>query len=135
MHMKSRSIFPGIQTVCMTVLAGAFCLMLSPAVSAKESKPCADDVAKLCKGVERGQGRIAKCLKEHEAELSPECKARGEELKAKAKDFAAACKGDIQKNCSDVKRGGGRIIQCLKQHEAELSPDCKDKMSKPKKNQ
>ena len=37
---------------------------------------CKDDVEKFCTGVERGGGRIMKCLKEHESELSEPCKAK-----------------------------------------------------------
>ncbi|MBK7972778.1 MAG: hypothetical protein IPK07_05675 [Deltaproteobacteria bacterium] len=36
---------------------------------------CAPDVAKFCAKVEKGQGRIVKCLKEHEKEIAPACKA------------------------------------------------------------
>jgi len=36
-----------------------------------------------------------------------------------------ACKADVEKYCSDVQRGGGRIAECLnKQHDA-LSEACK----------
>jgi hypothetical protein len=43
--------------------------------------PCADDVAKFCKDVNPGGGAIIKCLKEHEAELSDECKAQLHQMK------------------------------------------------------
>ena len=36
------------------------------------------------------------------------------------------CRPDLQKFCADVQPGGGRIVACLKQHEAELSPACHD---------
>jgi len=36
---------------------------------------CKSDVEKFCKGIERGKGRIASCLKSHEAELSNACAA------------------------------------------------------------
>jgi hypothetical protein len=35
------------------------------------------------------------------------------------------CSADLEKFCKDVKPGGGRIIACLKQHEAEVSEACK----------
>lgn len=34
------------------------------------------------------------------------------------------CRGDLQQFCADVERGGGRIVACLKEHEAQLSPAC-----------
>lgn len=43
-----------------------------------------------------------------------------------------ACKEDIQKYCKDVPRGEGRIIRCMKQHEAALSPECKAQIEKGK---
>jgi len=47
------------------------------------------------------------------------------------------CKADVQKFCSEVKPGGGRIIECLKEHENDLSPQCKaalEKGMKPRSN-
>jgi len=35
------------------------------------------------------------------------------------------CAGDAAKFCKDVKPGGGRIANCLKEHEKDLSPACK----------
>lgn len=46
---------------------------------------------------------------------------------ARAEEGARPCKADIEKFCKDVKPGEGRIIACLKAHEAELSTDCKAK--------
>jgi Cysteine rich repeat len=41
--------------------------------------------------------------------------------------FAAGpqpCRDDAQKHCSGVQRGGGRIVACLQEHQAELTPAC-----------
>ncbi len=35
-----------------------------------------------------------------------------------------ACKADYQKFCSGVSHGGGRILECLKSHQSEISPAC-----------
>jgi hypothetical protein len=35
------------------------------------------------------------------------------------------CQEEITKMCDDVKPGGGRLARCLREHEAELSNDCK----------
>lgn len=117
------------------LLAGALCLSLSLAASASAeqgARPCADDAARLCKGVEKGEGRMAKCLQQHENELSPACKDNVAKMKEKLHELKDACKGDAKKLCQDIKPGGGRILQCLKQHEGELSADCKETMAQPR---
>jgi hypothetical protein len=42
------------------------------------------------------------------------------------------CASDIQKFCKDVTPGQGRIIQCLKSHQNELSDDCKQAIAQKK---
>ena len=37
------------------------------------------------------------------------------------------CREDAERLCKGVEPGDGRIVQCLKQHEADLSPACKQK--------
>ncbi len=90
--------------------------------------PCAEDAAKFCKEVQPGGGRILNCMKEHENDLSPACKQHIAQVKERVKEAQAACQDDVMRFCQDVKPGGGRIIRCLKEHESELSPDCKAKV-------
>jgi hypothetical protein len=45
-------------------------------------------------------------------------------------DVRAACASDVQKLCAGVPAGGGRIIACLKQHQAEVSDGCKQAIAK-----
>ena len=40
-------------------------------------------------------------------------------------DPRTACAADVQKLCSNVPQGGGRVIACLKQHKEEVSDRCK----------
>jgi hypothetical protein len=47
-------------------------------------------------------------------------------LPARAQD---ACKADAEKLCKGITPGAGRIIACLKSHESELSPACKEKLA------
>lgn len=106
-------------------------LVLAPALRAEEpSRPCASDIQKFCKDVKPGQGNILRCLKEHEAELSAECKAHGEQAKERLKEAHEACSPDIEKFCKDVKPGQGRILRCLKEHESELSQACRESRSR-----
>ena len=46
----------------------------------------------------------------------------------------AACKADVEKLCSGVQRGGGRIAACLKQNEAQVSAGCKDALANARQN-
>ncbi len=43
-----------------------------------------------------------------------------------------ACKSDVIKNCSGIAPGEGRVLCCLKQHEATLEQACKDSLSPSK---
>ncbi len=36
-----------------------------------------------------------------------------------------ACHADVEKLCSGIPRGGGRIAACLKANQAQLTPECK----------
>jgi hypothetical protein len=38
------------------------------------AEACKDDAAKLCPGIEPGEGRILKCLMQHKEELSERCR-------------------------------------------------------------
>lgn len=96
--------------------------------------PCREDAKKLCAGVEPGDGRLVKCMKEHEAQVSAECKANLEnkkgELREKFGTVIDACKADKEKFCKDVKPGGGAVVNCMKEHRAKLSEACKATLEK-----
>ena len=99
-------------------------------LAAAAAHPCLADAQKLCPGIAPGGGRIAACLKSHEAELSPECKEKRASFKEQAQDIMQACRGDAQALCAEVKPGRGRMIKCLKKQKAKLSPDCSAALAK-----
>jgi hypothetical protein len=89
--------------------------------------PCTADVARFCKDVERGEGRIRQCLQGHLPDLSPECRthvASNEGGQGRAR-FRTACRKELDSFCKDVTPGGGGLKRCLRSHEGELSADCK----------
>ena len=108
-------------------------LMNGAPANAQAKNPCAGDVAKYCKDVTPGGGRLVRCLKQHEAELSPECKAGQEHARAGAREAHEACADDVQKFCKDVKPGQGRVIRCLKDNSAGLSTECREKLTPAEK--
>lgn len=94
---------------------------------------CKEDIAKFCSGIEKGGGKIAKCLKEHSADLSEGCKEHAEKAKEKMKEVKEACHDDVKKLCPDVKAGGGRIKKCMIEHKEQLSEGCKAEFKALKK--
>jgi hypothetical protein len=105
-------------------------LSVSAAQAEDNERPraCRADVAKLCKGIQPGGGRIAMCLKQHESELSPGCRDTIAEAKEQIKEFAEACKPDAEKLCKGVQPGQGRIARCLVEHKDQLSAGCREKI-------
>ncbi|MEI8346626.1 MAG: cysteine rich repeat-containing protein [Pseudomonadota bacterium] len=87
--------------------------------------PCSADAEKFCKDVEPGPGAMMKCLKEHDNELSAACKEKCQEMGGKFKNAKKACKADRESFCKDVKPGRGNMAKCLKEHDSELSEECK----------
>ena len=117
----------------MSVLLAAV-LAAGAAPAHADKGACKADVEKFCKDVEPGKGRIIKCLKEHDKDLSEGCKAKGAKAKERFKEgvekMKAACKADVEKFCKDVEPGEGRIIKCLHEHDNDLGEDCRKKMKK-----
>ncbi|HYA87112.1 MAG TPA: cysteine rich repeat-containing protein [Nitrospirota bacterium] len=87
------------------------------------SGACADDLAKYCKDVQPGQGRIIKCMEEHENDLSSGCRAKRAKMERNH-----PCADDAIRYCSNIQPGEGRILQCLKENESELTPQCKTRI-------
>jgi hypothetical protein len=98
-------------------------------VFAEETHPCIEDIAKLCKDVTPGGGRVTTCLKKHEEELSSLCKDKLQELQKRLDEAKRACTNDIEKFCKGVEPGQGRIARCLEEHHPALSPTCAEKMN------
>jgi hypothetical protein len=93
---------------------------------------CKTEIATYCKDVKPGEGRILACLYAYEDKLSGKCEyalydaaARLERAVAALTYVAKECEADIVANCSGVKAGEGRVLQCLEKNEAKVSNRCK----------
>lgn len=103
----------------MRILTKALASMLlagtALAASAADS-PCRDDARKFCASVQPGGGRAVACLKEHEVDLSPACKA--------ALPTLEKCRAEVQALCGS----GGKpreLRSCLRENAGKLSPECR----------
>ena len=118
--------------------AAAALLIALPFAPARalEHGACRAQLAALCPNVLPGGGRIRECLREHAAELSPECRSRFRTTRtppptgrpdAPAVDHTAleSCRPDLARFCRDQQPGGGRWLACLHQHDDGLSPPCR----------
>jgi len=93
---------------------------------------CHDDIDRLCKDVQPGEGRVLECLKTHQADVSKPCASGIQQVTAQLKKLSAACEPDIEKFCWDTPMGKGAVAQCLKKHQADLSDGCKSAVAQAK---
>ena len=102
----------------------------SPPLKAQDmpgpGKACKSDREKFCPGLKPGDGKLGACMKEHAAELSPECAAAVEAGKQARKAIHENCKADIAKFCADATKEHGAIGKCLEGHASGLEQPCAD---------
>lgn len=105
-------------------------LVMIPFSFSMAQGPCAADMEKFCKDVEKGGGKVHKCMKDNEANLSPECKSHMEKMKSTMKDVKEACMEDAQTHCmaDGKKMGRGHMRMCMKKNADKFSDGCKEAM-------
>ena len=97
---------------------------------------CGSDAQQYCAD-KRGREMRA-CMKENRDKMSDQCKSFIAEKKKQMQEYGKkhgfkamkACKTDVKQFCSEVERGEGRILACLKENEAQLSKGCAEVISK-----
>jgi hypothetical protein len=102
---------------------------------------CRADVAKLCKKIPEGEGRVVSCLTKKRVELTDSCRnalIQTDAAASRAVDkadvqFRKSCGTDVQKFCAEVPSGQGRILDCLGEKQDELSKSCKQFQAKIQK--
>jgi hypothetical protein len=122
-----------MNAVRAAVLVASLALFMAfttvPAQAEPQDGPCKEDAERLCKGVPPGGERVWSCLREHQAQLSDACKDHVRQGRSEGRERYQACKADVQNFCGGSNLGGGRLRQCLKEHEASLSAACKAELS------
>ena len=130
--MPQKSVVPALLAAASFLFATAsFAQGTPPPTGAPPEKGggvCKADIAALCPNLQPGPGEhraVAQCLESQADKLSAPCKAHLDEMKARMEAAKQACSPDVQKFCSNVPAGDGRVMQCLHQHQSELSDACK----------
>jgi len=93
---------------------------------------CKKELTAYCKDVTPGEGRVLACLYAHEDKLSGQCEyalydaaAQLDRAIAALTYMANECGKDLDKFCSNVPPGEGRILDCLKKNDQKVSKRCK----------
>lgn len=89
-----------------------------------QSHPCAKDLDRLCKTA-IGAANKRKCLRTYQSKLSKECTAYQSQRQEKITKLIKNCDGDRRRLCQGISQKIPKIIRCLEQNEAKLSPNCK----------
>jgi len=93
---------------------------------------CKVEIEKYCAQVTPGQGRVLACLYAHEDKLSSKCEyalydaaVQLERAVAALSYVANECDADLDKYCESIAPGQGRLLDCLKKHDKQVSKRCK----------
>jgi len=93
---------------------------------------CKKELDTYCKDVTPGQGRGLACLYAHGDKLSGKCEYALYDAAARLERAVAAlsyavneCREDLEKLCSGVPVGEGRLLDCLEKNDAKVSDRCK----------
>lgn len=89
---------------------------------------CMEEIETYCKDVTPGEGRLLECLIAHDSELSPFCRNKVEQTRARLMEAKRICTPDIEKFCPGVEPGQGRLLKCLKGRLDALAPACREKV-------
>jgi len=94
-------------------------------------KGCDEDAAQYCPDLPLNSQKGFMCMMAYEHKLSEKCKfgiaeaAMAVRMSAAAINYSIrACEEDADKFCLDAQPGEGRIVSCIKEHEAEVSEAC-----------
>ena len=127
-----KKVLVGIMSLCviMLIVGVAFAEDKGPVEIVADG--CKKEIDTYCKSVNPGEGRILACLYAYEDKLSGRCEyalydaaSMLQRLVAALSYVANECKDDLKTFCSDIKPGGGRLLQCIDKNKEKVSGRCK----------
>ena len=95
------------------------------------AKGCEKELTSYCKDVTPGEGRVLACLYAHSDKLTGQCEYALYDAAVQLERFVAAlsyianeCDADLEKYCSEVAVGEGRLLNCLDKNAEKISARC-----------
>jgi hypothetical protein len=128
MNMRTKAI--------LLVMVAAVFMLISNANAAEDiiesvAKGCEKELTSYCSNVTPGEGRVLACLYAHNDKLSGQCEYALYDAAVQLERFVAAlsylaneCDADLEKFCSAVEAGEGRLLQCLDDNSKKISARC-----------
>ncbi len=126
-----------MRTLFTSLAAAVVLLLTGPIASAQQNlvetvaRGCETELKSYCKGVTPGEGRILSCLYAYGDKLSGKCEFALYDAAAQLERFVAAlsyvaneCDEDIDKYCTSVEAGEGRILACLEGQGTKIQGRC-----------
>ena len=122
--------------IILLVMAVAVFMLVSNVMAADNlveivAKGCEKEITSYCSNVTPGEGRILACLYAHSDKLSGQCEYALYDAAVQLERFVAAlaylaneCDEDLDKFCSGVEMGEGRLLKCLDDNAEKISRRC-----------
>jgi len=126
------------RTLIVLITLGMMSLFFTNAVAGENlvqtvTNGCKVELEKYCKDVTPGEGRVLACLYAYGDKLSPKCEyalydaaTQLERAVAALSYVANECDADLDKYCSAVAPGEGRLLNCLEKKSKQLTKRCKE---------
>ena len=120
----------------LLVIAASIFMLVGSAGAAENlvetvAKGCEKELKSYCSEVTPGEGRILACLYAHSDKLSGQCEFALYDAAVQLERFVAAlsylaneCDEDLDKFCTGVIVGEGRLLKCLDDNSAKISKRC-----------
>ena len=120
----------------LLVMVAAVFMLVSNANAAEDiiesvAKGCEKELTSYCSNVTPGEGRALACLYAHNDKLSGQCEYALYDAAVQLERFVAVlsylaneCDADLEKFCSAVEAGEGRLLQCLDDNSKKISARC-----------
>ena len=125
------------RTMIVLITVGIMSLFFSNAAAGENlvqtvTEGCKVELAKYCKNVTPGEGRVLACLYAYGDKLTPKCEfalydaaVQLERAVAALSYVANECDEDLDRYCSAVAPGEGRLLNCLEKKDKQLTNRCK----------